>query len=681
MADYPLNKKKRHLLLLNRILRQELKVHLFTTPSKLDEAQVNKLFDATFKKKDDYYVPNTMNTKLLLHEDLFKNLYKRKVKKSEPKKTEENIKHKIIKGYYYYIIDKNYNEGDKLYKNINTFKFDVADNIKDITNDNILNWFNSKNEYDKFKKDNTEETYITKYFEDLERIQDKSKELRNKLKNINIITVDVNDIHKFTGRKRTYTSNLYDIKFGKLDINKGFRKEEEKELKTVYESDRNVFKNLPDEKQIYSLLKKRNIKFDYFVYIYNSTYSTTDIIPTKYTDGEGYEKGKEYLYDKNGKLVKIIRDSKTTANSYSILQYFTKPEPKKPEPKPTPEDDKPEEPDEPEEPDSDYQKNIKNKDKIIELNKKMLDEVDKIINIKSPWTFGKYKDKNENNSYFIKLLKEYNLYKPQYDEFLKKLPKDLNDKSQTDDFYPTPIACIKPFENPIKYASNILEPTAGVGHIVNRIREINKTAKITAIEITNEFYEILKIFNPDVEVMKRDFLWYNPDIVDYDMIVINPPFTNRGDSRFYMNFLFHCLYLINRTKEVYIPSISFISPPINDRDVKNEGFFLNNILKSKMLSLKKLEEICKRYGLNPTKKQLEYLINEDDKIFKKDSDLDEAYHFKHQFEDLFDFYQGNLLDSCKGFGGTSTSAKLYQITGYKRDRTCKKVEFKVSYRD
>jgi hypothetical protein len=51
-------------------------------------------FDKIFVKKDDYYIPKTNNEKLLLKEDLFKNLYKKKEKKqkSEPK---ENIELKI----------------------------------------------------------------------------------------------------------------------------------------------------------------------------------------------------------------------------------------------------------------------------------------------------------------------------------------------------------------------------------------------------------------------------------------------------------------------------------------------------------------------------------------------------------------------------------------------------------
>jgi hypothetical protein len=122
-----------------------------------------------------------------------------------------------------------------------------------------------------------------------------------------------------------------------------------------------------------------------------------------------------------------------------------------------------------------------------------------------------------------------------------------------------------------------------------------------------------------------------------------------------------------------MPTIIFISPQINDKNVKNEGFFLSDIINSKYLSSKKLEEICKKYGLNPTKKQIEYLLKDDNNIFKKEAELDDAQHFKHKFEDLFDFYQGDLIGQCEGFGGTSFKANLYRIGGYKRQKECNKV--------
>jgi len=691
MDNYPLNRKKKHLLLLNRLLRQELKLVLIKTPSKLDDNKVNELFDKIFIKKDDYYVPKTNNEKLLVKEDLFKNLYKKKVKKSEPKKPEpkvepkkpepkENIKHKIIKGFILYDIDKNYSEAKKLYPLKSNVEFDFRENTKDITNDNILNWFKTNDEYKNFIENYPRNYEIYKYFKVLERIQDLSKELRNKLKNLKIIAVDESNVRKFSTKKGIPPeTDLYEISFNELNINSGF--EEEKGKKINYQDDeemekreknRIISKELPSETQIYNILKNRKIDFDYFVYIFNRTYYTTHTgMPKSNFKGEGYEKDKEYLYDKNGKVVKIIRNKTTTKTQYSILDYLIKADEKKPEPKVEPKKPEPEPEPEPEEEDD--------KKQLIELNNKFLTEVDKIIKIKSPYTFQKYKDKNDKDSYFIKLLKEYEKdgtikYNSKYDEIFKKLPYELWHKQQTEDFYPTPIACIKPFEDYIKQAEHILEPTAGLGHIVNKIREYNKDVKITAIEYTEDFSEILKILNPDVEVIKKNFLLYNPDKVDYDLIIINPPFTDGNDIRYYMNFLFQCLYLINRTKDIYMPTIIFISPSINDKNVKNEGFFLNDIVKSKMLSSKKLDEICKKYGLNPTKKQLEYLVKEDDNLFKKEEDLEEAQHFKHQFDDLFDFYQGDLIGQCEGFGGTSLKANLYRIAGYKRQKECNKVK-------
>jgi hypothetical protein len=90
MSDLPVNKKKRYLLLFNRILRKELKIVLIKTPSKLEEADINKFFDAMFVKKDDYYVPRKTAIDLKFDEEEFKNLYKRKPrKKAEPKKKPE----------------------------------------------------------------------------------------------------------------------------------------------------------------------------------------------------------------------------------------------------------------------------------------------------------------------------------------------------------------------------------------------------------------------------------------------------------------------------------------------------------------------------------------------------------------------------------------------------------------
>ena len=90
MSEIPINKKKRYLLLFNRVLRRELKLVLIKTPSKLQEDDINKFFNAMFIKKTDengdYYVPRETTVDLKIDEEEFKNLYKRKpLKKPEPK--------------------------------------------------------------------------------------------------------------------------------------------------------------------------------------------------------------------------------------------------------------------------------------------------------------------------------------------------------------------------------------------------------------------------------------------------------------------------------------------------------------------------------------------------------------------------------------------------------------------
>lgn len=88
--DLTMIQKKKHLLLLNRIMRAELKKDIIPVPSKLTEEEVNKYFERLFIKKDDYYVPIKSKVELNIDEELFKDLIKRK-KTKEEKKTEKEI--------------------------------------------------------------------------------------------------------------------------------------------------------------------------------------------------------------------------------------------------------------------------------------------------------------------------------------------------------------------------------------------------------------------------------------------------------------------------------------------------------------------------------------------------------------------------------------------------------------
>jgi hypothetical protein len=313
------------------------------------------------------------------------------------------------------------------------------------------------------------------------------------------------------------------------------------------------------------------------------------------------------------------------------------------------------------------------KDLLIDLNKRMLSKADEIIDISSPYTFQNKKESFIKDFQAIYLMisaiyKENKEKLPYKLEILKDYPKLLRDAQKGSDFYPTPLTCIEPFKKIIEQSDNILEPTAGVGHIINQIRIINKKAQITAIEFSAWFADILRMFNPDISVNpdnSSNFLNYNPDSVNYDLILINPPFTKGTDSRYYMDFLFHCLYLMNRTKDIYNSNIIFISPDIIDNSRENKTYILDNIISSKFLSSKKLYQICVRYGLNPSIKQIEYLKKGDEK----------ASEFKEEFEDLFNFVQGEYIGECSGFGGTKLTSKLNLISCYKRQEPVKKINF------
>jgi len=82
--------KKKHLLLLNRIMRAEIKKDIIPVPSKLTEEEVNQYFNKLFVKKEYYYVPIKTKTEIMIDEEQFKDLIK-KPKTKEEKKTEKEV--------------------------------------------------------------------------------------------------------------------------------------------------------------------------------------------------------------------------------------------------------------------------------------------------------------------------------------------------------------------------------------------------------------------------------------------------------------------------------------------------------------------------------------------------------------------------------------------------------------
>jgi hypothetical protein len=85
--DPTMMQKKKHLLLLNRIIRAETKKDIIQTPSKLTEEDVNKYFKMLFIEKDGYFAPIKNKLELKVDEELFKGLIKQpKMKVMKPMK-------------------------------------------------------------------------------------------------------------------------------------------------------------------------------------------------------------------------------------------------------------------------------------------------------------------------------------------------------------------------------------------------------------------------------------------------------------------------------------------------------------------------------------------------------------------------------------------------------------------
>jgi hypothetical protein len=114
--ELTLPQKKKHLLLLNRIMRAELKKDIIPTPSKLTEAEVNEYFKKLFVKREDHYIPVKNKISLEINEELFKGLIKKKrsqmtkeervVEKEEKKKKELEEREMSVNMYYNQFVTK-----------------------------------------------------------------------------------------------------------------------------------------------------------------------------------------------------------------------------------------------------------------------------------------------------------------------------------------------------------------------------------------------------------------------------------------------------------------------------------------------------------------------------------------------------------------------------------------------
>ncbi len=328
------------------------------------------------------------------------------------------------------------------------------------------------------------------------------------------------------------------------------------------------------------------------------------------------------------------------------------------------------------------------RNEIIKMNMSFLRITDEILAIKNMYSFvNNYQEKFQKRitELITRYAKEGIIKKNALIEyggfdvssdlgyFLPSYPSTIKSMQKAVDFYPTPVNCVDESKEYLKFSEHILEPTAGVGHIINALRKLNDNVKITAMEYSPQLIPVLKLLNPDIEVNpdnNKDYLKYNPSEFKYDTIFINPPFTKGTDKRYYMNFLFHSLMLINKTKGIF-PTIIFISPQIMDdrkhfgeKNTSSAGFsdLLN---KSTVLSDKKLIEIFTSYNISVNKKQLEYVRTLDNTIFKNKNDLEKAEEIYQKIDNMFGFTQIHKIGQCKGFGGTAVESSVYAILGSK----------------
>lgn len=151
----------------------------------------------------------------------------------------------------------------------------------------------------------------------------------------------------------------------------------------------------------------------------------------------------------------------------------------------------------------------------------------------------------------------------------------LNNKN----LYPTPDHLIAKMLSKVDFRNqkikNILEPSAGLGHIIDYInKDINKykSYNISAIEIDNNCRNQLLLKN--INVIDSDFLLYN-GLEQFDLVLMNPPFDD-GDKHLHkaLDVLFSgqivCLLNAETIKNPYSNSRKDLVSKLNKLDAKIE---------------------------------------------------------------------------------------------------------------
>jgi protein-L-isoaspartate O-methyltransferase len=82
----------------------------------------------------------------------------------------------------------------------------------------------------------------------------------------------------------------------------------------------------------------------------------------------------------------------------------------------------------------------------------------------------------------------------------------------------------------IEPGERVLEPSAGTGNLVAAIREVSKSAAVTAVELNYSLADGLRA-RFEIPVVQGDFLEQNGSLGQFDVILMNPPFVDAVDIR------------------------------------------------------------------------------------------------------------------------------------------------------
>jgi hypothetical protein len=297
--------------------------------------------------------------------------------------------------------------------------------------------------------------------------------------------------------------------------------------------------------------------------------------------------------------------------------------------------------------------------------KKKIEEPVKIEIETEPRSESTKKEIYENNSIFnkdilVKIIKLYNGIKSkrEVDELRKLVKHDkfietIEGATRAFDFFPTPLKCIDDLNIDVSRFESFLEPSCGFGSVLYYIlnkdyidgnEEYEKYGvkytpiKSTAYELMENFEPFLKEHFPKTNIHIGDFLKSDQSNNDFDLIVCNPPFTdvdfsNKGDRKYYLRFLFKCLFTLHVSKsKTYGKLLYFISPPLTKEKYK-KGATIDASIIMNLLSKSKKKELTDK--------------NSDKYIYH---DLDELSPVQVT-------YKGD----CTGFSNTNFTVSMYEI--------------------